>query len=105
MELVAKGLQRTSGSPVREPGVWGKHRTEVTDATEGELGWVAKSLQRTSGSTGARTRWMGEASHRGHRGHGGAIGIGGERSSEGIGVYRCENQVYGESIAQGHRGE
>ena len=43
-----KGLQRTSGLPVREPSVWGKHRTEVTEATEGE-GVVAKGLQRTSG--------------------------------------------------------
>jgi hypothetical protein len=31
-----KGLERTSGLSVREPGVWGKHRTEVTEATEGE---------------------------------------------------------------------
>ena len=43
-----KGLQRTSGLPVREPGVWGKHRTEVIEATEGE-GEVVKGLQRTSG--------------------------------------------------------
>jgi hypothetical protein len=34
--LVAKGLQRTSGLSVREPGLWGKHRTEVTEATEEE---------------------------------------------------------------------
>ena len=34
--LVAEGLERTSGLLVREPGVWGKHRTEVTEATEGE---------------------------------------------------------------------
>jgi hypothetical protein len=36
--LVAKGLQRTSGLAEREPGVWRKHRTEVTEVTEGELG-------------------------------------------------------------------
>jgi hypothetical protein len=37
--LVAKGLQRTSGLSVREPGLWGKHRTEVTEATEGRSDW------------------------------------------------------------------
>ena len=29
--LVAKGLERTSGLSVREPGLWGKHRTEATE--------------------------------------------------------------------------
>ena len=29
--------------------MWGKHRTEVTEATEGEVGLVAEGLERTSG--------------------------------------------------------
>ena len=37
---------------VREPwAIRGKHRTEVTEATEGELEWVPESFSGTSGGS------------------------------------------------------
>jgi hypothetical protein len=58
---------------VRETNVKGRHRTEVTEATEEgiEIGGLG-------GHRGicARTSVKGKASHRGHGGHRGGIGVG-----------------------------
>ena len=61
----------TSVASVREHAQRGKHRTEVTEATEGELEWGRALGQgwTTSVASGARTRATGKASHRGHGGH------------------------------------
>jgi hypothetical protein len=73
------GLVKTSiGDTV---GVWArisateKHRTEVTEATEGELGLVAKTLSVTAWAVVRETRCNRKVSHRGHRG---GVGFGGE---------------------------
>jgi hypothetical protein len=60
---------------VRERVKRGKHRTEVTEATEGDLGWWNKC-------TLVKDRWLrcgntpkGKASHRGYGGHRGRFGL------------------------------
>ncbi len=56
---------------------WGKHRTEVTEVTEGGALWG-----RGFGDAVAdrrETRELGKASHRGHGGHRGGLAFVGER--------------------------
>jgi hypothetical protein len=75
----------------------GKHRTEVTEATEGDgkgatlsgtpLAWV-------------RNHAKGKASHRGHRGHRGGWG----RLRSGTPLAWVRNHVNGKASHRGHRG-
>jgi hypothetical protein len=53
---------------VRELDERGKHRKEVTKATEGGLGWVAKILSVPAWALVREIRFNRKASHRGHRG-------------------------------------
>jgi hypothetical protein len=66
-------------APGREAGPTGKHRTEVTEVTEGDWGRWPK-FYRSHRGTRARSRPNGKASHGGHRGHGGGTGVGGQNS-------------------------
>jgi hypothetical protein len=63
----------------RETGrIWGKHRTEVTEVTEGELAlWVRGFGDAVADKR--ETRELGKASHRGHGGHRGGTGFVGKR--------------------------
>ena len=53
-------------------GATEKHRTEVTEVTEGELGWVAKILSVAAWAFGREIKSKGKASH---RGRGGRVGF------------------------------
>ena len=56
----------------------GKHRTEVTEVTEGGLGLVARNSIGDNMVFGRESGATGKASHRGHGGHRGGIGVGGQ---------------------------
>jgi hypothetical protein len=71
-------LSVASWAFVREIGATEKHRTEVTEATEGGLGRVAKILSVASWAFVREIRCNRKASHRGHRGHRGGFGVGGQ---------------------------
>jgi len=65
----------------RETSAMGKHRTEATEVTEGDLvGAQSNSIGNTVAS-GRRNKRNGEASHRGHRGHRGGIWVGSQSNS------------------------
>ena len=96
-ELVKMGKEATEGIGVGDQnsiggsvGVWariqlrGKHRTEVTDATEGDLGWVAKILSVSSAGVWARNQVQRKSiAQRSQRG----IAVGGQNSiSDSVGV-------------------
>ena len=71
--LVDEWAWVTSLASVREHAQRGKHRTEVTEATEGELGRWANGLGDIVASV-REPRAKGKASHRGHGGHRGGLG-------------------------------
>jgi hypothetical protein len=55
--------------------IGGKHRTEVTEVTEGDGQWPGV-LWATPADSGRETHARGKASHRGHGGHRGGLASG-----------------------------
>jgi hypothetical protein len=83
----------------REISVGGKHRTEVTEATEGIWGGWPKIYRWQRGRLGGEIRCNRKASHRGHRGHRGDLGWVAKSIGGIVGVW-ARNQVQQKSIAQ-----
>jgi hypothetical protein len=83
-------------------GARGKHRTEVTEVTEGD--WVGgrKLFSERGGLLCENQAQRGKASHGGHGGHGGDR-IGGRNLFGERGGLLCENQAQGESIERRSR--
>jgi hypothetical protein len=74
MGLVPEVFWWTPPLPGVNRAVRGKHRTEVTEVTEG--GWVrAGSFLVDAAASGREPDGTGKASHGGHRGHGGGMGL------------------------------
>jgi hypothetical protein len=91
---------------VRKRAIWGEHRTEVTEVTEGELAFLGERIQRAQWLMGEKSANLGRASHRGHGGHRGGTGVFGREDSEGAVADGREKREFGESIAQrSQRGE
>jgi hypothetical protein len=70
----------------------GKHRTEVTEVTEGDWGWGRKGLGGRVGFRARMTR-LGEASHGGHGGNWGW----GRKGLGGMPGFLCENDCRSEA--------
>jgi hypothetical protein len=96
-------LSVVSWASGREISFRGKHRTEVTEATEGDLGWVAKILSVTAwtfvreiGATEKHRTEVTEATE--------GIGVGGQNSIGGSVGVCTRNQVQQKASHRGHRG-
>jgi hypothetical protein len=83
----------------------GKHRTEVTEVTEGDRRLGGETICRRYHRSGARNTRKGKASHRGHRGHRGGIGGWGAKLLAGdITALVRETRAKGKASHRGHRG-
>ena len=101
---MAKAVQWTLAASGREARDRGKHRTEVTEVTEGDWGLVAKAVQWTLAASGREARDRGKHRTEVTEVTEGGLGIGGESCSVDTRGFKARSTRQGKASHRGHRG-